>query len=662
MKKLYRFCAAAAVLAHAFFGSNCAADEISIIPNVGYANVQRKDTWNIVSVTVENRGAPIEGTLEIGTGATRQNIVSRNVAIGKGKFLYHLYYYCDDPWEVDVRLRKGRQLIAGPIGLSPTDLGPDSYVCLVVGRMPGLARLKADHKYDLQIAHILNTREMPDSWIGYDFADFLLFTDSDLSRLRQDQEVAVRDWIIRGGRVGVATGKDWQYVRDSFLDEMLPLDITGTKEVPSADVFSALSMMGGTPEKNITVATVDNCPEDSVLYSTSGTPLVTEFEYGRGEILLFSFDPGSEIFRRSGEPEVFWKRTLGLREEHERTAYTGHYYGIERQLHAVRQKLSSIEGLRQISLGALTLIFLVYIAVIGPVDYFVLKRLKRLSWTHMTFVLYVVIFSVFAYLYTYRMKGGDMWIKKFILADLPAEGERTTGTTTMMIFSPQNNTYIIPVPNSTALRPAEADMYGYGGPYGGMAVGKGRKLLMSGRGSELHIPIPIWSAEFLKAEWMLPSPGEVNCSLKVSGNRVTGFIENNLEMDIEKVTLLYGEHMVSMSRIAEGQKMLVDSNLSKRIADNLGRYHDTDLDSYALFMTVPEIWAGQRARGGPREHFIDQFRDLKKSSLTSELDDKDKGILILKCRDFDDGIEVRGWDTAKKESFVYLRKICRIEN
>jgi hypothetical protein len=420
-------------------------------------------------------------------------------------------------------------------------------------------------------------------------------------------------------------------------------------------------MKGGTPEATITVVSIADCPEDSVLYSTSDTPLVMGFRHGRGEILLFAFDPGSEIFRGSGETATFWKRILGLREEHSETPYGGRYYEIQRQLSGVRQKLSSIEGLRQISLGALTFIFLVYIAVIGPIDYFVLKRFKRLSWTHLTFVFYVVIFSVFAYLYTYRMKGGDMWVRKFILADLAAVEERTIGMTTMMIFSPQNNTYIIPVPGSTALRPAEADMYGYG-PRSGLPVGGGRRLMMTGRGSELHIPIPIWSAEFLKAEWMLPSPGEVTCSLKVSGDRVTGFIENNLEMDIEKATLLYGEHMVSLSRIAKGQKLLVDNNLSRRIADNLVRYHYTDLDTYALFMTVPEIWAGQRVAGHSRRDFISQFRDLRKSSLTSELEDRGKGILILKCRDFDDGIRVKGWDSASKESFVYLRKICKIEH
>ena len=660
MKNFLQFHIMCVLLAGLIIGVNCFADEFTIIPQVGYSNLQREGSWNIVSVEVNNPGSSVSGTLEVRTGSAGQNIVSRDIAIGKGKFLYHLYYYCNSPWEVKVAVRDGRRDIVDPLELLPTDLGPDSYICLVVGGMPGLGRLRTGRLGDFQIAYIKDTTRMPDSWVGYDLADFLLFSDSDLSRLEPEQENAVRDWVRRGGRIGIAAGKNWQYIRDSFLDDILPFDITGTKEAPSTEVFNCLSIRGGSPERNITIATVDNCPDDLAIWSVSETPVAIRFRYGKGEVLFFAVDPGDEVFRGLGDIVSFWERTLGVREAEFESAHSQNEYSVYSALSSIQQNLASIEGARQIPLGVFVLIFVIYIAVIGPVDYFLLKKLRKLSLTHLTFIFYVLIFSVFAYYYTFRMKGGDMWINKFIVADLPSEGDYdyVTGTTTMMVFSPQKNTYVIPFTSSTALRTAPIDEYM---SFRSTREVKGCRTYQSDSGNELHVPIPIWTHQFINAEWALPSPGNVDCSLRVSSRSVTGSIQNNLGFRVEEATLLYGDGMLSLGPIPDNQNILIDDHLSSTwTRQHFGTSYGS-LDSSALFMTAPELSISKVYGDDSAKELIMKFKELRKSSLDHILNEKDKGILILKCNNFDDGLGIRGWDSAKKESHVYFRKICDIE-
>src|SRR4029077_18634492 len=72
-----------------------------------------------------------------------------------------------------------------------------------------------------------------------------------------------------------------------------------------------------------------------------------------------------------------------------------------------------------ISFGWVALFILLYILVVGPLDYLILKRVfKRLEWTWITFPTGVLIVSAIAYFTAYAVKGNDLKINKIDLVDL----------------------------------------------------------------------------------------------------------------------------------------------------------------------------------------------------------------------------------------------------
>src|SRR5262249_33666827 len=107
-----------------------------------------------------------------------------------------------------------------------------------------------------------------------------------------------------------------------------------------------------------------------------------------------------------------------------------------------------------VSFGWVVLFIFIYILVVGPVDYLILKFLfKRLELTWLTFPAVVLTVSLLAYFTAYAIKGQDLKVNKVDLVDIdlrtslgedyrPAAG-RAYGTSWFTILSPRIQNYTI---------------------------------------------------------------------------------------------------------------------------------------------------------------------------------------------------------------------------
>src|SRR5205814_8375374 len=91
---------------------------------------------------------------------------------------------------------------------------------------------------------------------------------------------------------------------------------------------------------------------------------------------------------------------------------------------ALRRHVDTFDGVPVISFGWVAVFIVLYILLIGPVEYFFLKKvLGRLELTWVTFPLIVVTVSAAAYFTAYAVKGRDLKVNKVDVVDVdPASG------------------------------------------------------------------------------------------------------------------------------------------------------------------------------------------------------------------------------------------------
>ncbi|MCO4747147.1 MAG: hypothetical protein KC912_20285 [Proteobacteria bacterium] len=102
---------------------------------------------------------------------------------------------------------------------------------------------------------------------------------------------------------------------------------------------------------------------------------------------------------------------------------------------ALKARLADIPGVAPLPLSWLMAFAGLYLMVIGPLDYFVLRLLKKQPWTWVTFPVTIVIFSTVALVGTSLTKGSQAVMTRIEVVDALPGTPFTRGTTWFGVFS-----------------------------------------------------------------------------------------------------------------------------------------------------------------------------------------------------------------------------------
>ena len=188
----------------------------------------------------------------------------------------------------------------------------------------------------------------------------------------------------------------------------------------------------------------------------------------------------------------------------------------------------------------------VYILLIGPGDYFLLRRLRRgMGWTWITFPAVVVLVSAGGFWASSWLKRDVPRVNQVDLIDIDADGT-ARGATWFSIFSPRSETFNLSLrsrlPNGQAPKEMTATLgwfgkagNGFNGMYNrdtqntGPLASEGY-LIGPAMDSASDVPIQVWSCKNFVYRWLGRAGDQgLSISFKEEGHQPTGTITNNLK-------------------------------------------------------------------------------------------------------------------------------------
>ncbi|MCY4569587.1 MAG: hypothetical protein OXD49_14915 [Candidatus Poribacteria bacterium] len=222
--------------------------------------------------------------------------------------------------------------------LLPTPLARKDY--FVLGLAPSGDKLKRviDEKelkgsdgIQVHVEYLPDSRSLPRDWIGYSAVDVLVVREVRLTdrRILKAQQMAMLDWIQRGGTLIVSGGGSFNYLQGSFIEPFLPVELKGLEKTNTLPV-ALLEQLGRMEVSNQQegVTSPENLLTDSrrpiadshfkriqfapkagceVLIGTSEQIYVAKRSFGDGRIICLAFDYNAPPFLA----ETFWHRLLG---------------------------------------------------------------------------------------------------------------------------------------------------------------------------------------------------------------------------------------------------------------------------------------------------------------------------------------------------------------
>jgi hypothetical protein len=273
----------------------------------------------------------------------------------------------------------------------------------------------------------------------------------------------------------------------------------------------------------------------------------------------------------------------------------------------LQNRLEQFEDVPMISFGWVALFILIYIVVVGPLDYLFLKKVvKRLELTWITFPTVVLVVSAVAYFAAYAIKGNDLRINKVDLLEVdlvngPGQA-RSYGQSWFTLFSPRIQLYTIglePVSPEWAMAPAPGKpgasvlVSWLGRPGHGFGESdRVRSQSLFRRSYEYApdatglkgVPIQVWSSKSFTARWEAPlDPNRLPflADLRHAGDAespkgnpkiITGTITNQLPFAVEDAWLIYGDgeaipKAVSLGRLEPHERKAIDIQRGQVVKD-----------------------------------------------------------------------------------------------
>ncbi len=435
---------------------------------------------------------------------------------------------------------------------------------------------------------------LPKNWYGYEGVDLLTISTSQPDLLRPlladpNRTKALLEWVRQGGKLVLFLGAEaeWLAGQGGQWAEVLPGRIGGTIQLRTAAGYemyadSSRPVPGlGRPETAIPVPRWDQL-EGQVEVWQADLPLVIRRPYGLGEVVVIGGDFDRPPLAQWPDRGRFLRKLLALPLPKEETPqgsalmHTG-YRDLSGQF---RSALDQFPGLPMVSFWPVAGLVVLYLLLIGPGDYFLLRKVVgRMHWTWLTFSTMVVLTAAAAYGLSLYLKGRHVRYNQVDLLDVDAAEGRVRGTTWINLFSPQTDTYTLslapsgpdgkPVENpQTLLSPIGLAGDGLGGMRtrpGGVLLWNRSYQWSSEADQLLGLPVHVWSSRLVLARWWSRCSAWPKAELVDRDQLPEGALTNTLPIPLEQCILAYGRWGYALGRLEPGQTVRIEPMSRLRI-------------------------------------------------------------------------------------------------
>ncbi len=329
-------------------------------------------------------------------------------------------------------LANGAELARAPVRLAP--INPEEVAIGVISADPSLlnslgAATVAPNTLTTVIR--LDPAMLPDDAAVLAGLDTIIVHDLATADLSEGQRAALALWVQLGGQLIVGGGPRAEQTTPG-LAALLPVEVGALRPDVATDGLGVLA------SRDDLAATLPATTANAVTprpgaRSLDGDGLLTVWERGAGQVVFAAFDLAA-LRAWDGEADL-WVQVLQLTPRMDIGASFRW-----RSENLLRDALE-LPALRLPSPGLMLLLMAIYIGVVGPLNFLLLRRLRRVELAWVTTPLLVVGFTAVAYGASFALRGTSAQLTE--LAIIQSFEGSAGGQTTVFnaVFSPQRRSY-----------------------------------------------------------------------------------------------------------------------------------------------------------------------------------------------------------------------------
>jgi hypothetical protein len=489
-------------------------------------------------------------------------------------------------------------------------------------------------------SYVEDCARLPVHWLGYDGVDLILLTSGDAGwqdRVSDQRVAAIREWVAKGGRLVVCTaanalqlmGQGGPQGQGGPLAALAPGPLTQVmrqRQTAGLETYAdtsqrldvlmqdAAGRIEGLPTAVFEIQ--EGMVDVEEGFGRERSAWIIRRPYGLGIVTLLTADiDTSPIAEWAARHKLIAKLLDGALpgqydEIEERQSGQMTHVGYRDLTGQMRLAMEQFSGVRLVPFSLIAGMAVIYILLIGPVDYFVLRRVSRsMSVTWLTFPLIVVATCLLAGWLAQRWKGAEVRVNEVHLVDIDGRAGEYRETTWTHLYTPRTRQLAVSllpqpgrlVPSASEDGTALAWQGLPGNGFGGMSAPSRHgpflrpyeiRLEQTGVSAGLrHLSMPKWASRSLSGVSFgkCTAPFEIGAITVNRDGLLEGQVKNPLTVPIRDAAICFGRWFYHLGELKSGATFELESGTPK------------DLRTYLTKRTFLSSNATQDATRGSKE-------------------------------------------------------------
>lgn len=534
------------------------AGDVTLRAQIGFDGFCKEQEWLPIHVQVENTGPDLNAEVQVSynndTGGASTASMNVELASGSRK---EFFLDTNFAWAFNRRvtvallvdgqvLKKvnananclaGENLLVGV--LADTSSAYD--VLVDVKPLNGLVRLA-----QLEIV------DLPDRAQAWGALDALILSNIDTGAFTPEQTQALHSWIAAGGKLLVIGGTNWQGTVAGIKD-LMPIDLTATRRVASLTQLQDYVKDPVPLDFEAILGTGTVREEAQVLLFQDGVPLIVRKQVGFGTVYYFAADPALQPLRNWSGMRQVYEHLLGSKTPLPTWA-DGTWYDYR-----ANQALATIPELGLPSIFYICGVLGLYIAVIGPLNYLVLRRLKRRELAWVTIPVLVILFTCLAYGTGFSYRGVTPILNRLAIAQAWDGVDQAQVHALVGLYSPVRTKYDLEAGSGFLFQPFSS---------GDMSLQAGDSWATLQQGSGMLLPgvsAEIGDMKAVAVEGSLPAlqlDHDLVLTISKMNPMLSGNITNKSQYPLEDAILVTPGNWTRLGDLAAGETKPVSLSLA----------------------------------------------------------------------------------------------------
>lgn len=457
------------------------------------------------------------------------------------------------------------------------------------------------------LAEVKQPDDLPTAWFGWEGVDAVFLATAEttfVEDLGEERRAALDRWLRLGGRLVWCVGRrgDVLLKDGGLLADWSPgtlVDVGNLRRTSALESYAGAAQRLELEDANrrpvgLSIAQLDDvrgrieAPEGGL---TGGDrPLVVRYPVGLGQATLVTLDMDQPPLSQWAARSRVITRIVERGRERAASAPKDQlgqvtHLGFDDLAGQLRGALDQFRGATLVAFSWVAAILIVYLALLGPGDYFLLRYLGRPHWTWFTLALLVTAFGALAYSLSARWQERRLRVNEAQVVDVDLATGITRGTGWFSIYSPRSDRFDLAARASRPESASESLLAWQGLPGKGMGGLSSTTLstlgddayaieLQSGSTRLGGLPIQVGGTRSLTARWWREAKGDE------VGSRLTAVsLDEQLKGDCTYTVpvTLTDWHLVFGNWLYRGDRRLEPGDTIELEEFSVTRYHDWHL-------------------------------------------------------------------------------------